>query len=67
MTITGLEEQFSRAPAAVRGGPRIGIHYGKVREPVAMIVPHAKVRVLARAGPSAGDHFARLWLFTNMV
>ena len=38
--VAELEAQFSKVLAAVRAGERIGILYGKSREPVAMIVPY---------------------------
>jgi len=39
--VSALKAQFSKVLAAVRAGERIGILYGKSREPVAMIVPYA--------------------------
>ena len=40
MPVAELKARFSRVLAAVRGGQRIGILYGKGKEPVAMIVPY---------------------------
>ena len=38
--VAELKAQFSKVFAAVRAGERIGILFGKTREPVAMIVPY---------------------------
>ncbi len=38
--VSELKAQFSKVLAAVRAGERIGILYGRSREPVAMIVPY---------------------------
>lgn len=43
MLAAELKAQFSRVLAAVRTGERIGVLYGKSREPVAMIVPYEPV------------------------
>ena len=40
MPVAELKAQFSKVLAAVRAGERIGVLYGKSREPVAMIVPY---------------------------
>ena len=40
LSVAELMAQFSKVPAAVRGGERIGILYGQSREPVATIVPY---------------------------
>ena len=39
MPVAKLKAQFSKVLAAVRRGERIGVLYGKAKEPVAMIVP----------------------------
>lgn len=43
MPVAELKAQFSRVLVAVRAGERIGVLYGKSREPVAMIVPYEPV------------------------
>lgn len=43
MPVAELKAQFSRVLAEVRQGERIGILYGKKKEPVAMIVPYEPV------------------------
>ena len=40
MPVAELKAKFSQVLATVRDGQRIGILYGKAREPVAMIVPY---------------------------
>ena len=40
LSVAELKAQFSKVLAAVRAGERIGILYGKSKEPVAMIVPY---------------------------
>jgi len=39
LQLAGIAAQFSKVLAAVRRGERIGVLYGKAKEPVAMIVP----------------------------
>lgn len=46
--VSELKAQFSKVLAAVRVGERIGILYGKSREPVAMIVPYEPPNVQER-------------------
>ena len=43
MPVAELKAQFSKVLAAVRAGERVGVLYGKSREPVAMIVPYEPV------------------------
>ena len=43
MPVAQLKAQFSKVLAAVRAGERVGVLYGKTREPVAMIVPYETV------------------------
>ena len=43
MPVAELKAQFSKVLAAVRRGERIGVLYGKAKEPVAMIVPYEPV------------------------
>ena len=40
MPVAELKAQFSKVLAAVRAGERVGVLYGKAKEPVAMIVPY---------------------------
>lgn len=41
--VAELKAQFPEVLAAVRAGERVGVLYGKSREPVAMIVPYEPV------------------------
>ena len=43
LPLAELKAQFSKVLAAVRAGERVGVLYGKSREPVAMIVPYEPV------------------------
>ena len=43
MPVGELKARFSKVLAAVRAGERVGVLYGKSREPVAMIVPYEEV------------------------
>ena len=43
MPVGELKARFSKVLAAVRAGERVGVLYGKSREPVAMIVPYEAV------------------------
>ena len=40
MPVAELKAQFSKVLAAVRAGERVGILYGRAKQPVAMIVPY---------------------------
>ena len=40
MSVAKLKAEFSKVLADVRGGERIGVVYGRMKEPVAMIVPY---------------------------
>ena len=40
MSVAKLKAEFSKVLADVRRGERIGIVYGRLKEPVAMIVPY---------------------------
>ena len=48
MSVAELKAQFSKVLAAVRAGERVGVLYGKSKEPVAMIVPYEHVELPER-------------------
>ena len=45
LPVAELKAEFSRVLADVRRGERIGVLYGRSKEPVAMIVPYEPERV----------------------
>ena len=48
MPVAELKAQFSKVLATVRTGERVGILYGRSKEPVAMIVPYEAEAVADR-------------------